>query len=100
MINEEKTKYNETLRAMEAQKREILQIIDNERLRTSSMMQDTKDSIMLIANDRIDRARDETLNKIRDLERVSFSFLMIKIYKPNTFVKIHELNYNNYALCP
>ena len=59
------------IRALENQKRELLQVIDNERMRTNSLLHDTKDSISLIATERIERAKDEMLSKIRDLERVT-----------------------------
>jgi hypothetical protein len=71
LINEEKLKYNEAVRALEGQKRELLAVIDNERMRTNAMIHDTKDSIVLVANDRIERAKDDLISKLRDLERVS-----------------------------
>ena len=77
LINEEKLKYNESMRALDGQKREILTIIDNERMRTNAMIHDTKDSIVLIANDRIERAKDDIINKIRDLERVIFKLNLL-----------------------
>lgn len=82
MINEEKLKYSESLRALENQKREIMSIIDSERMRTNALLHDTKDSIMLLSNEKVERAKDEIYNKIRELERVSCGIDSVKCLSP------------------
>lgn len=74
LINEEKLKYNETIRSLESMKREFYQNIENERTKLNSMISETRDASLLITNDRIDKTKEDLLNRIREVERVSIFF--------------------------
>lgn len=63
-------KQNETMRSVESNKREIYQNLENERSRLNSLLMETKESTLLIANDKIEKAKEDLLNRIRDLEKV------------------------------
>lgn len=71
-INEEKIRLNEILRQLESNKRDLYQNMENERLRINGLLVETKESTSLIMNDKIDKAKEDLLTRITDLERVKF----------------------------
>jgi hypothetical protein len=72
-INEEKLKYNEAIRSLEALRREFYQNIEAERARSTAYLNESKESSNLTFNEKIDKFRDETITKFRDMERVGSS---------------------------
>lgn len=69
-INEEKIKYNEATRSLEAFKREFYQNMDNERNRMNSVLTDSKDTILMMANDKTEKAKEDLLGRLREIEKV------------------------------
>jgi hypothetical protein len=69
VVNEEKQKYNECIRSIEALKRQINQNMESEKIKVNSLVLETKDLISVSANEKIDRVRDELMSRIRDLEK-------------------------------
>lgn len=76
-INEEKMKLSETMRQVESNKREIFQSIENEKLRINHQLSENKEATLLLTNDKTDKAKEDILNRIRDLERVNFIYIYI-----------------------
>ena len=73
MLNDEKSKFNEVQRALESVKREFYQNIETERARVNTVINESRETALIIATDRIEKTKEDILIRIRDVERVNIS---------------------------
>ena len=67
-------RYNEAMRQIESSKRELFASLENEKMRSNSLITENKDSTYLVMNDRIEKAKEDLTSRIRDIEKVNFNF--------------------------
>ena len=72
-MNEEKVRLSETSRAIEASKREMFMALESERNRFSSFIAESKEAVLMVGNERVEKAKEELLARIREAERVNNS---------------------------
>lgn len=80
-INEEKQKYVDAMRNLEATKREIYQNMDTDRARLTAQICETRDATMFHVNDRIEKTKEDLHARIRDLERVRKIHIFFSSFK-------------------
>lgn len=89
-------RYNEAMRLIESSKRELFATLENEKMRSNSLITENKDSTYLIMNDRIEKAKEDLTSRIRDIEKVNFlNFTDFHLrYKPKNMKSMILVNWN------
>lgn len=83
-------RYNEAMRQIESNKRELFATLENEKMRSNSLITENKDTTYLIMNDRIEKAKEDLTSRIRDIEKVIFFCFEIK--KAITVIESFEIS--------
>ena len=76
---EEKQKYNESLRANDVLKRQLFQNLENEKLKLSSLINETKDLMSMSYNYKIEKVKEDLINRMREFEKVLNIITIVKI---------------------
>jgi hypothetical protein len=85
LVNDEKSKFNEVLRSLESIKREFYQNIETERTRLNTAINESRETALIVTNDRIEKTKEDILIRIRDVEKVNISYFL-NIYMKNYYI--------------
>lgn len=70
LVIDEKSKFTEVLRSLESIKREFYQNMETERTKVNTAINESRETALIVATDRIEKTKEDILNRMRDVERV------------------------------